>query len=434
MSEDTHGTNDSRVSRRTFLGTVGTTAAAVAAGSALHGTPAFASGQKLSILKWSHFVPAYDTWFNKFAQDWGKKNGVTVTVDEVETNTVVTHAASEVAAGTGHDITELQNDTHVALFKNHIIDVTDLAGKIGRAHGGWINFADFAHFGNTWLAVPNFFIPYVGLYRKDLYDAHHLKPSTTWVELLAAGKVLKPKGNPVGIPVSSTYDSNAAMYSILWSYGGKFVQKDGKTVAIKSPETKQAITYVTQLYNDAMTSQVLSWNDASNNRYLDSGLGSWIYNPISAYRSASSDMQKKIFVSQTPAGPAARLMSVVPYAYVIWKWSKAQKVAKAFLTAFYANYQQAFIASTGYNMPMLHQYLKKPMPILGHDPKLTLLQDVYKYVRPSGWPGPSNQAAGQVYDTFVIPTMFAKAARGESADSAMSWAESQLKSIYSKYS
>lgn len=428
---------EARVSRKSFLKTVGVAATAAAAGPTVltgcFGSAAGGGAKKLTILKWSHFVPAFDTWFDNYTTAWGKKNNVTVVVDHVPTNTVVSHASSEVAAGTGHDLTQFQDDPAVPQFQSHLVDVSDVANKIGSAHGGWIPFADFARINGTWKAIPDFFIPYVGLYRKDLYQAAGLSPSDTWEELIKAGEVLKPKGHPVGIAIASTYDSNSAMYSILWSYGGKFVDSDGKTVAINSPETRAALQYVTSLYQKAMNSEVLSWNDASNNRYLDSGVGSWIYNPISAYRSASTAMQKNIYLSNTPAGPSARLMNAQPYSWVIWKWSKVPDLAKKFLSDFYANWMESFKNSTGYNMPMLHDFLKKPMPILGTDPKLQIMQDVYRYVRPAGWPGPSNVAAGQVWNTFVIPTMFAKAARGESPDSAVSWAESQLKSIYSKY-
>ena len=38
----------------------------------------------LKILMWSHFVPRHDKWFDKFADDWGKKVGVNVRIEQVE--------------------------------------------------------------------------------------------------------------------------------------------------------------------------------------------------------------------------------------------------------------------------------------------------------------------------------------------------------------
>ena len=38
---------------------------------------------ELKILLWSHFVPAHDTWFDPFVQEWGEQVGVDVTVDHI---------------------------------------------------------------------------------------------------------------------------------------------------------------------------------------------------------------------------------------------------------------------------------------------------------------------------------------------------------------
>ena len=43
----------------------------------------------LRILQWSHFVPSYDKWFDKYAADWGSSHGVDVTVDHVEMSSAI---------------------------------------------------------------------------------------------------------------------------------------------------------------------------------------------------------------------------------------------------------------------------------------------------------------------------------------------------------
>ena len=59
------------VSRRRFLRVAG---ASVAGSSILsmidaRQAPAQIKGSNLRILTWSHFIPAYDTWFDKMAKD-----------------------------------------------------------------------------------------------------------------------------------------------------------------------------------------------------------------------------------------------------------------------------------------------------------------------------------------------------------------------------
>ena len=53
----------------------------VGAGPFFHVNPARAA-KTLKILQWSHFVPAYDKWFNNtYTKEWGQKNDTEVIVD-----------------------------------------------------------------------------------------------------------------------------------------------------------------------------------------------------------------------------------------------------------------------------------------------------------------------------------------------------------------
>ncbi|MGH7313389.1 MAG: twin-arginine translocation signal domain-containing protein, partial [Candidatus Rokuibacteriota bacterium] len=85
------------VNRREFLTTTAAGAAAAGLGANII-VPGRASAQrkKLRILQWVHFVPAYDEWFNKkFAVEWGKKNDVDVTVDNIGIAGINARAAAE---------------------------------------------------------------------------------------------------------------------------------------------------------------------------------------------------------------------------------------------------------------------------------------------------------------------------------------------------
>ena len=64
---------DRSVSRRGFLKTTGAGVAGASLLSMLDArqAPAQIKGTNLRMLMWSHFVPAYDTWFDAFAKTWG---------------------------------------------------------------------------------------------------------------------------------------------------------------------------------------------------------------------------------------------------------------------------------------------------------------------------------------------------------------------------
>ncbi|HEU5423683.1 MAG TPA: extracellular solute-binding protein [Nitrolancea sp.] len=397
--------------------------------------PTIAAGShSLKIVLWSHFVPAYDTWFDKWAKDWGSSNKVDVTVDHIPTNTVPTRMSAEVSANSGHDLVQFQNGSDVHVFSDKLNDVTDLSGYLASKYGGWAEVAkDAAVVNGAWKGVPQYLIRFPSMYRKDLFDQEGLQAPKVWEDLINVGEKLKPKGHPVGFAISQTGDSNSTLYSILWSYGGSVTGKDGKTITIKSDGTKAALEAVQKIFKAGMTNEVLSWDDSSNNRYLASGVACYILNPISAYRSAPQDIQDKTAIALTPAGPAGDFVNCPIYTWAIPTWTKEKPAAEKFLVDFYADWKAGFEASTGYNHPLLLDMTKKPMPVLGADPKLQVLQDFLPLARTIGYPGPATAAAGQVNNTYVIPNMFAKAVTGSSADDAMAWAEEQIKAVYDKY-
>src|SRR5262249_55423499 len=90
------------LTRRGFLTATGAVAGAAGLSSAVKApfiARALAETKTLKILQWSHFVPQYDKWFDAFAAEWGKKNGVAVTVDHIPHLELPARAAAEVAAG-----------------------------------------------------------------------------------------------------------------------------------------------------------------------------------------------------------------------------------------------------------------------------------------------------------------------------------------------
>ena len=73
------------ISRREFVKLAGHWCAGSRSGTSISFSGARAAQQKtLKILQWSHFVPAYDTWFNgTFTKEWGQKNNTNVVVDNI---------------------------------------------------------------------------------------------------------------------------------------------------------------------------------------------------------------------------------------------------------------------------------------------------------------------------------------------------------------
>ena len=120
-----------KVTRREFMRFSGTVVAGASLATMLDArqAPAQIRGTTLRMLKWSHFVPAYDQWFDKFAQEWGEKNGVRVLVDHIPHLELPARYAAEFAAGAGHDLIYFVGQILTGHYYRNLVDVTDVAGR-----------------------------------------------------------------------------------------------------------------------------------------------------------------------------------------------------------------------------------------------------------------------------------------------------------------
>ena len=436
------------VTRRRFLKSTGLTLAAAGAAPLLSApfiSKSLAADKSLSIVQWSHFVPAYDTWFDNFAKAWGEKNKVAVTVDHVPVQNIPARAAAEVSAGSGHDLFGFNGAGGAHLYRKFFINLADLVketekkyGKvsvIGRQLG--YNADD-----GSWSAFPDFYINFPGMYQKSLWDEIGIVPDT-WDNLRKGGAKLKAKGHPVGIPLGHSNDPSTTWQGFLWCFGSSLQDEAGKKIVLNSKQTVEAVKFAAALYKETMTSDVLSWNDSSNNQYIDSGVGSYIINPISAYRTAQK-LNKKladdIHIIKPPKGPVKQIMGAASEFYGIWKFAKNKETAIEFLRHYSANWPEAFKASEGYNNPCFAGLVPKPMPILSNDPtstpptKLAILQDSDQWSALPGYPGPATPAMDEIYYAFIIPDMMAKAATGAlSPEDSVKWAAGQCETIFKKW-
>lgn len=402
------------------------------------GPGGFSGGGSLKILLRSHFVPAFDTWFDKWSDDWADKNKVKLEHDHISSGEIPAKVAAEVAAGAGHDLYVFTRSGDANLYAKQLVDVSDVAKQVSEAHGGWIPLAEsIGRVDGVWRSVPDFFIDFPSLYRKDVFDDLGLKPIDTWDDLLKTGIVLKEKGFRIGIAINQkSNDSLNSWQSVMWSYGASTVAQDGKTVAINSPQTREALTYAVELYQKAMTNEVLSWDDQGNNLLLASGQGGWIHNPISALRTMEKetpDLARKIAVGNSPAGPKGRMAPVSASAMGIMNWSTNAAAAKALLVEYHGVFLEGVKASEGYNQPMVKDFRKKPMAVLGEDPRLVALQDFDQVARVAGYPGPPNAAAGEAEANWIVPLMVGRAVQNNDIDAAVEWATQKLEAIYAKY-
>src|SRR2546422_3371805 len=168
----------STVSRRRFLTVAGagvTTSALLTMLDARQ-APAQIKGTTLRILQWSHFIPAYDAWYDKFAKEWGDKNGVKVRVDHIPHLEIPARMAAEFAAGAGHDIIYNGSSILTRLYYKNLVDLTDLADQAGKKYGGRIPAARaLVEVGGRWVGLPIFYNLAPIAYPQGPFEARKLK-------------------------------------------------------------------------------------------------------------------------------------------------------------------------------------------------------------------------------------------------------------------
>src|SRR6185312_15075493 len=437
-----------RPTRRRFLAGTGATVALTGLAPSIAApfvSRAYAAAKTLSIVQWSHFVPSFDKWFDQFAQDWGTKNGIAVTVDHIPVGNVAARAAAEASARSGHDLFQWNGAGGPHLYRKFLVDVSSLVDYVQKRYGKVTRIGRQIAYNEddkTWSAYPDYYINFPRMYRKDLWGEIGMTPDT-WDDVRIGGAKLKAKGHPVGISLAHSNDPNNTWRGVLWSYGGAVQDEAGKKVVLDSKGTLEAVKLVAALYKEAMTGDVLSWDDSSNNKYIASGVASYIVNPISAYRTIqpiNPKLADNIAIWKCPKGPAARLIGAAANSYGIWKFSNNQDTAVAFLKHYVDNWVEAFKASTGYNMPIYANIVPKPMPILSNDPtshppdKLKITETSDEWSAATGYPGPAWAATDEVYNDFVLCDMMTKAATGAmTPQDAVKWATQECQNIFAKW-
>lgn len=422
------------MSRRKFLGVTAGATAALSFGTFIRSGLGAA---KLNILTWSNTLPAMDDVLREQAAQYTKAKGVETTFEFINQTDLPSKTAAAVESGAGPDIITLWSDgPH--LHAKALVDVDDVTGPLGKELKGWTNIAkDIAIVGKNWKSVPWGIIPICMNYRTDwCKEVGYTKFPDTYDEMLVMCRKLKEKGHPSGFALGRAIgDGNQSHYPMLWAFGGAECKKDGKTVDINSPGAAKAVDYVRQLFKDGQTEDVLSWDDSSNNRAFLAEQVAVTANAASIYWAEKKNAPQLREVTDHalfPQGPAGRFGYSTAISLGIFKFSKAQKEAKAFIKWMLEPKQYSAWMGIGEGMMagLLNYY--EDDPVWKKDPKLEVVRQIPKYVRMPGYPAPPSRAAAEAMVKYVVVNMFARACKGMSTAETIKIAEAELKEIYSK--
>jgi multiple sugar transport system substrate-binding protein len=430
-----------RIDRRKFLQSSGGGLAGILASGR---APVFAQGTTLHWLRLGDFVPASDTLLRReLLPEAEKALGLKITLETINGNDLQARITSAIQSGTGADLIHAMHNWP-QLYAESVVDVSDVAEEIAKEQGGFYDiFPAVAKNERGWLALPWAALGILLCYRKSWFDEIGVtKFPDTWESYRAAGKLLKAKGRPLGQTLGHAYnDAPAFTYPYLWSFGGKELEADGKTVALDSKETLESVAFMAGFWKDAHDEGGLAWDDSNNNRAVLSGTISSTSNAASIYIEAlrkpeqyrtekGAALKDDILHAPYPKGPGGGAGLHPPQTHMLMGYSKNQKAAKDFLRWAHSRpvFERWFVSQKGFSIPAARAW--SAHPVWNEDPIMAPFRDVILAARAPGWPGASTRKAAEVVSKYIITDMYARAVQGMPPEAAVKWAHAELVKVY----
>jgi multiple sugar transport system substrate-binding protein len=438
------------IDRRKFLESTAGVAATAALGAGALWTPLAQAqslaykpekGAKLRVLRWKRFVQGDEDAFMANIKKFSDKYGIEVRIDNEGWEDVRPKAAVAANVGSGPDIIiGWFDDPHQ--YPDKLIDMTDLADYLGKKYGGWYDvckkYAQRAGT-NKWISIPWGVVGNAIVYRESHVKAAGFdgipKDTAGFLKLCQA---MKTKGTPPGFALGKAVgDGNNWVHWLLWSHGGKMVDKAGNVV-INSPETIASLEYAKQLY-ETFVPGTLSWQDPNNNKAFLDGQISLTANGISVYYAAknSKDDKMKEMVADIqharfPVGPVGRPMELMQITqFMTFKHTKYPQAAKELVRFLMEGeqYNPWMEAAIGYVSQPLRAFEKNPIWTV--DPKHTPYRDVASIMVDHGHDGPLGYASAAAMADYIVLDMVAEASSGaKTPKEAAERAEARAKRYY----
>jgi len=212
---------------------------------------------------------------------------------------MVAKTDAEVKAGNALDLAFVTDSRFVAQFHNlgDLTDVTDVVEELRTQFGEpATETKNYCVFDGRWYAIPYHFIGVGSFFRKDWLQEKGipLKDSYAYEEMRdLALEVSDPAQRRFGwgLTVNRSADGNGLIENTVNGYGGAITADDGRTVVFDSPETVEAVSFISDIYTNPKYKPMLppgvqSWTDTSNNENWLAGVTGFTTNQFSVYADA----------------------------------------------------------------------------------------------------------------------------------------------------
>jgi multiple sugar transport system substrate-binding protein len=406
--------------------------------------PAPAAKPKLTFWMNYNFSEPVNVLIKSQVQEWAKANNAEVEVLIAKDADLISKWSAAIEApNTLPDVSTIFSFWLPRWYDaGLLLDVSDAFAEADKLGGGFLPAAKEA----ATIGGKQWSIPYIGsttpaYWRMDKLAEGGLKePPKTYAELLDVCKKINKKGSfwCYGLNLGGVSDNEVAMNSLLWSYGGSVVAKDGKTITINSPETLAMLKWLKDMQDaGSFPPDAITADDSGNNKYYQTGVVAHITNTGSVLawlKTNDETILKATRLGTSLAGPAGlHGTSGFGATLGVFKTTKYPELAKS-LAVWFSHPDRVWARCEAVAFGNLPVHVDAAKDKTWDDPYLKPFIEQLKYGHPTGYPGPPTKAANEVYSQLILSKMAISVITGEKTpEQAIKTAEDAIKKIYAEF-
>ena len=277
------------VTRRSFIGTAAAAAgtmSALATATLPNVAQAGVSAQarlngKLQVVQTADFHPDYNDHLKKTITEYAAAQRWDLDLSDLAgflgSSGIYDKLQAQKSAGQPVDlIVHSGLSARLMNFYDLVTDATPLVNRAKQRYGQVMTGLRATHFTDgKWLGLP-FHGRVDGIWlRRDLFAQVGLSIDAgdfdTWDKVRESARAVSSTGKyGWGMTVNRSGDGDGLIRNVMWAFGGAMADPTGEIVTFFSPETIDAVAWLTDIYTNPANQSMLppgvnAWNDTSNN-------------------------------------------------------------------------------------------------------------------------------------------------------------------------
>jgi multiple sugar transport system substrate-binding protein len=248
-----------------------------------------------------------------------------------------------------------------------------------------------------------------------------------------------------GMTINRCGDGHSLVLFTIIMWGGQICDETGQYIVLNSPETVEAVKWLTEIYKDPKWSKMLppgvgAWGDTNNNEAFLAGKIAVTQNAGTMYAKAKVDkvpFANDIVWNPVPSGPKRGLSDGAGTGFWCFRGSKNVAPAKELILALMADEVQKpmFATALGYAAPGYekiweYESIKSDRNTMRWKEKVWLEKNPF-YADP--WPGPPTAAAAAVKNANVLTDMTGAILGGQKVEDEVKRAHDKAVQIYKEF-